>query len=90
MPTIWEYAQQVAAGDTGGWQAATLRAAILLAPTCPVLALPHRMPVHHVLVQTTALIVHGLARTARHPDHVVTGRELAVWAAEHTVPCASR
>jgi hypothetical protein len=85
MPTIWAYAEQLAAGDTGRWHDATRRAAILLAPTRPVLELPHRMPVHHVLVQTTALIVLGLA--ARRHDHVVTCAELAAWAADHAVPC---
>ncbi|MEV6300064.1 hypothetical protein AB0M02_11740 [Actinoplanes sp. NPDC051861] len=83
MPTIWEYAELIAAGDTGRWQAATRRAAILLAPTHPVLDLPHGMPVHQVLVQTTALIVHGLGRL---PGRIVTARELAAWVADHAVP----
>lgn len=86
MPTIWEYAEQVAAGDTGQWQAATRRAAILLAPSRPVLDLPRRLPVHQVLVQTTALVVHCLS--VRLPGHLVTGFELAAWAADHAVPCA--
>ncbi|MBW6440161.1 hypothetical protein KZ829_41195 [Actinoplanes hulinensis] len=86
MPSIWEYADQVAAGDTGLWQAATRRAAILLAPTHPVISLPYRMPVHQVLVQTTALVVYGRTRTAGTPGHVVTGFELAAWVAEHVLP----
>ncbi|MFC7528307.1 hypothetical protein [Actinoplanes sp. GCM10030250] len=86
MPTIWEYAEQVAAGDTGRWQAATRRTAILLAPTHPMIDLPHRMPVHQVLVQTTALVVHGLAMTAHTQGHMVTTRELAAWVTDHAVP----
>lgn len=86
MPTIWEYADQVAAGDTGPWQAATRRAALLLAPTHPVIALPRRLPVHQVLVQTTALVVYGRTGSARFPGHVVSGPELAAWAVEHAVP----
>lgn len=86
MPTIWEYADQVAAGDTGPWLAATRRAAILLAPTHPVIALPRRIPVHQVLVQTTALVVYGRTFGTRARDHVVSGPELAAWVTEHALP----
>ncbi|MFC4069102.1 hypothetical protein [Actinoplanes subglobosus] len=86
MPTIWEYADQVAAGDNGYWLAATRRAAILLAPTHPVIALPRRVPVHQVLVQTTSLVVYGRTYGTRVADHVVSGPELAAWVTEHGLP----
>ncbi|GAA1637642.1 hypothetical protein [Actinoplanes couchii] len=87
MPSIWEYADQVAAGDTGAWKAATLRAAILLAPTHPVISLPSRLPVHQVLVHTTALIVYGRTYGADVPGrHVVSGPELAAWLTDHALP----
>jgi hypothetical protein len=74
MPTIWEYANQVAAGDTGSWLAATRRAAILLAPTHPVIALPRRIPVHQVLVQTTSLVVYGRTFGTSAPGHETAHR----------------
>jgi hypothetical protein len=86
MPTIWEYANQVAAGDTGSWLASTRRAAILLAPTHPVITLHRRVPVHQVLVQTTSLVVYGRTFGARVPGHVVSGPELAAWVTEHALP----
>ncbi|SDT52874.1 hypothetical protein [Actinoplanes derwentensis] len=86
MPSIWEYADQVAAGDTGSWRVATLRAAILLAPTHPVIVLPSRFPVHQVLVQTTSLVVYGRTHGSGVPGHVVSGPELAAWVTEHALP----
>ncbi|GAA4953112.1 hypothetical protein [Actinoplanes utahensis] len=86
MPTIWEYADQVAAGDTGFWQAATRRTAVLLAPTHPVISLPRRVPVHQVLVQTTALVIYGRTRSMPIPGHVVSAPELAAWVTEHALP----
>ncbi|MEU4619532.1 hypothetical protein AB0G04_06085 [Actinoplanes sp. NPDC023801] len=86
MPTIWEYAGQVAAGDSGCWLASTRRAAILLAPTHPVIALPRRVPVHPVLVQTTALVVHGRTYGSSIHGHIVSGPELAAWVTEHALP----
>jgi hypothetical protein len=86
MPSIWEYADQVAAGDTGYWLASTRRAAILLAPTHPVIALPRRVPVHQVLVQTTTLVVYGRTYGSSLPGHIVSGPELAAWVTEHALP----
>ncbi|WP_430791620.1 hypothetical protein [Actinoplanes sp. G11-F43] len=86
MPSIWEYADQVAAGDTGTWWTATRRAAVLLAPTHPVITVTGRLPVHQVLVQTTALVVYGRTHGSTAPGHVVSGPELAAWVTAHALP----
>lgn len=86
MPTIWEYAEHVAADDTSHWQAATRRAAHLIAHHHPHVDLHSRIPLTQILLQTTALLTYALTRS--NGDDPLTASAVAVhaWAAEHAVP----
>lgn len=86
MLTVWEYAEQVAAGDTGSWRAATRRAADMLAAPHPTIELPRIVPMQQILLQTTALLIYGLAQSRHADPGTVTGNDLAGWVTQQPVP----
>lgn len=86
MQTIQQYADEIAAGDEGKWRAATRRAAELIGHRHPTVDLSRSLPLTQILLQTTALILYGLAASdSRHPVEV---SPLAVsnWAADRMLP----
>jgi hypothetical protein len=86
VPSVWEYAAQLAAADTGWWRSSTRRAADLLAPQHPIISLPRMLPLQQVLVQTTALLVYAISRSQGADPTAVTGNQMAGWVADRAVP----
>jgi len=84
--SVWEYAAQLAAGDTRSWRSSTGRAADLLAPRHTVIDLPRLLPLRQVLVQTTALLVYAIARGDGGEPAAVTGGQVASWVVDRPVP----
>lgn len=87
VQTLDQYAYQVAAGDRGRWRSATRCAADLLASHDLTIDLGRRLPLPQILLQSTALIVYGLA--ARDATDPTDASPLAVhrWIVEHLPPC---
>jgi hypothetical protein len=84
--TVTAYAEQVAAGDTGRWQAATRHAAAWISPQAPVIDLSRQIPLAQLELQTLALLVYALAAgRAGDPAYVAAG-EVLDWVAEHQIP----
>ena len=86
MPTVWEYADHVAAGDTGYWRAATRRAAQVIDHRHPEVDHTRQIPMVQTLLQTAALLTYALARSNGEDPTTVCVSALHRWAAEHAVP----
>lgn len=86
MQTIEAYAEDVAAGDRGRWRSATRRAADLLGPHQLTIDLTQRIPLTQILVQTTALLLYGLAASNSEDPGSVSALVLFRWATERTLP----
>ncbi|GAA2674192.1 hypothetical protein [Actinoplanes palleronii] len=86
MTFLWSYTDALAAGDESWWRAATRHAADLLEADHWWLDPPGRVPVQHLLVETTALLSYALARSEDDDPETVTGAELSAWAAARPLP----
>lgn len=77
---LWRYTERLAGGDDGWWRASTRRTAVLLEDAVRWAGDTETVPAPWLLVDTTAVLVHGLARShGGHPAHV-TGTDLVAWA----------
>lgn len=86
MQTIEAYAQQIAAGDRGPWRAATRRAADLLGSYQLTIDLTRQVPLTQILLQTTALLVYGVAAGNGEDPGSISAMVPLRWAAERTLP----
>lgn len=86
MPTIEAYAEDIAAGDRGQWRSATRRAAELLGPYQLTIDLARRIPLTQILLQTSALLLYGLAASNGEDPGSTSALAAFRWAAERTLP----
>jgi hypothetical protein len=84
--TVVAYAEQVAAGDTGRWQAATRHAAAWISPQAPVIDLSRQIPLAQLEFQTLALLVYAVAAGRGGDPACVAAGEVLDWVAEHQMP----
>lgn len=86
MIDLQRYAGRLAAGESLWWARAVRHAATLLAPFDQAFqSLEHETDAY-VTVQTSALLVYGLARSRDQEPSVVVADALAAWAKARSVP----
>ncbi|HWS38652.1 MAG TPA: hypothetical protein VN408_38690 [Actinoplanes sp.] len=77
---LWRYTERLADGDDGWWYAATRRTADMLEDGFWWVDDTGPVPMAALLIDTTAVLVHGLSRShGAHPADV-TGTDLVNWA----------
>ncbi|MEV6489305.1 hypothetical protein AB0M20_11850 [Actinoplanes sp. NPDC051633] len=85
LPTV-AFAEKIAAGDTGGWGSAVRHAAGWLSPQHPVIDLGRRIPLPQLMLQASALLVYGLARSRGTEPSTISAREVVDWVTERRLP----
>lgn len=86
MLTTTAYAEQVTAGDTGWWRRAVRHAAGWTHAQHPVIDLDRLVPLPQLMVQATALVVYGLARSRNADPRTITAAEVLDWVARRQLP----
>jgi len=84
--TVAAYAEQVAAGDTGRWQAATRHATAWISALAPDIDLNRQLPLAQVEFQTLTLLIYALAAARGADPACVSAGEVLDWVAEHQMP----
>ncbi|MFD0519017.1 hypothetical protein [Paractinoplanes durhamensis] len=86
MLRMTAYADQIAAGDTGAWQAAVSRAAAWISPHRPDVDLTRQLPLAQGLLKATALLVYGLAAGSGIDPRAVSAPQVLGWITERQLP----
>ena len=86
MLTVTAYAEQIAAGDTGRWQAATRHAAAWISPHQPTIDLTRQLPLTQLRLQTLAVLTYALAGSRGDDPASIHAGEVLGWVAGHLMP----
>lgn len=83
---LWTYTRQLAGDDDGWWKAATQRTAALLEGEHWWIDASRMIPQQTLLVDTTAILLYGLARSHDEDPAMLSGGALMGWAQPRLAP----